>query len=110
MKRRELLALLGSAVAGNPLAVHAQQPKPVRRLVVLMGAAETPSSRRWLTSFLRQLDELGWRDRRNLFTRVPWWNDGPEQMRVWAAELIAGSPDVAVTFTNLALEVMKPIA
>ena len=31
-------------------------------------------------------------------------------MRVWAAELIAGSPDVAVTFTNLALEVMKPIA
>ena len=34
----------------------------------------------------------------------------PEQMRVWAAELIAGSPDVAVTFTNLALEVMKPIA
>ena len=29
---------------------------------------------------------------------------------MWAAELIAGSPDVAVTFTNLALEVMKPIA
>ena len=37
-------------------------------------------------------------------------HDRPEQMRVWAAELIAGSPDVAVTFTNHALEVMKPIA
>ena len=110
MKRREFIALLGSVVAGNPPAVHAQEPKPIRRLVVLMGAAETPSSRRWLTSFLHQLDELGWSERRNLFTRVQWWNDGPEQMRVWAAELVAGSPDVAVTFTNLALEVMKPIA
>ena len=31
-------------------------------------------------------------------------------MRVWAAELIARSPDVAVTFTNLALAVLNPIA
>ena len=75
-----------------------------------MGAAETPSSRRWLTSFLHRLDELGWSERRNLSTQVQWWNDEPEQMRAWAAELIASSPDVAVTFTNLALEVMKPIA
>jgi hypothetical protein len=30
-------------------------------------------------------------------------------MRVWAGELIARSPYVAVTFTNLALEVLKPI-
>ncbi|MGC1702128.1 MAG: ABC transporter substrate-binding protein [Pseudolabrys sp.] len=109
MRRREFLALIGSAVGGSPLAVNAQ-PGPVRRLVVLMGAAETPSSRRLLTSFLHRLDELGWSERRNLFTRVQWWNDRPEQMRMWAAELIAGSPDVAVTFTNLALEVMKPIA
>ena len=109
MRRREFLALIGNAVGGSPLAVHAQ-PGPVRRLVVLMGAAETPSSRRLLTSFLHRLDELGWSERRNLFTRVQWWNDRPEQMRMWAAELIAGSPDVTVTFTNLALEIMKPIA
>src|SRR5262245_13611509 len=31
-------------------------------------------------------------------------------MRAWAAELIARSPDVAVTYTNLALAVLKPIA
>jgi ABC-type uncharacterized transport system substrate-binding protein len=41
---------------------------------------------------------------------VQWWNDRPEQMKSWAAELIAGSPDIAVTFSNLALEVMKPVA
>ena len=41
---------------------------------------------------------------------MQWWNDQPEQMRVWAAELIARSPDIAVTFTNVALDVLKPIA
>ena len=66
--------------------------------------------RGWLAAFLHRLDELGWRDNHNLITQVQWWNDQPEQMRVWAAELIARSPDVAVTFTNLALEVTKPIA
>src|SRR5437660_12676300 len=61
-------------------------------------------------SITYRLDELGWRESRNLVTHVQWWNDQPEQMRVWAAELIARSPDVAVTYTNLALAVLKPIA
>ena len=80
-----------------PLAARAQQPEPVRRVAVLMGAAETAWSLGWLAAFLRRLDELGWRESRNLVTQVQWWNDQPEQMRVWAAELIARSPDVAVT-------------
>jgi putative tryptophan/tyrosine transport system substrate-binding protein len=58
---------------------------------------------------VHRLDELGWHERSNLSTKVQWWNDRPAQMRAWAAELVAGSPDVAVTFTNLALEVMQPL-
>src|SRR5262245_49694993 len=109
MERREFITLLGGA-AGWPLAARAQQPDRMRRIGVLMGAAETTSSRGWLAAFFRRLDELGWRESRNLVTQVQWWNDQPQQMRGWAAELIARSPDVAVTFTNLALEVLKPIA
>jgi putative ABC transport system substrate-binding protein len=75
-----------------------------------MGSAETASTRGWLATFVHRLEELGWREHYNLFTRVQWWNDTREQMRVWAAELIASSPDVAVVFTNPALEVVKPIA
>src|SRR5215472_13389912 len=107
--RREVIAALGGAAVAWPLAARAQ-PGRVRRVVVLLGAAETASSRGWLTAFSRRLDELGWRESGNLVTQVQWWNDQPEQMRTWAAELIARSPDVAVTFTNLALEAIKPIA
>jgi putative ABC transport system substrate-binding protein len=110
MRRRDFIVLLGGGAAVWPLAAHAQQSGTVRRVVVLMGAAETVSSRGWLNSFSNRLQELRWHEGGNLFTRVQWWNDRPEQMRSWAAELIAGSPDIAVTFTNLALEVMKPIA
>ena len=110
MRRRELITLIGGAAAAWPLAARAQRPERPRRVVVLMGSAETASTRGWLTTFLHPLEELGWREHYNLFTQVQWWNDRPEQMQLWAADLIAGSPDVAVTFTNLALEVMKPIA
>src|SRR5262249_18117195 len=91
IKRREFIALLGGAVASWPFAARAQQPGPVRRIVVLMGAAETAWSRGWLAAFFRRLDELGWRESRNVVTQVQWWNDQPEQMRTWAAELIAQS-------------------
>ena len=111
MRRRDILRTICSAAAAWPLAVRAQQQVGgVRRIAVLMGAAETTSSRGWIAALLHRLDELGWREGRNLVMQVQWWNDQPEQMRVWAAELIARSPNVAVTFTNLALAVLKPIA
>jgi putative ABC transport system substrate-binding protein len=108
MRRRGFLGLVGGALVAGINSVRAQQGS--RRVEVLMGAAETPSSRDWIAAFLRRLDELGWRDGTNLVVKVQWWNDRPEQMRTRAAELISRSPDVAVTFTNLALEVLKPIA
>jgi putative ABC transport system substrate-binding protein len=110
MKRRDFITLLGGVATAWPLAVRAQQVAGVRRIAVLMGAAETASSRGWIAALLHRLDELGWQEGRNLVIQVQWWNDQPEQMRAWAAEMIARSPDVAVTFTNFALEMLKPIA
>jgi ABC-type uncharacterized transport system substrate-binding protein len=111
MRRREFIRLLGGAAVAWPLVARAQQSAGgIRRAVVLMGAAETAWSRGWLASFLRRLDELGWREGRNLVTQVQWWNDQPEQMRAWVAELVARTPDVAVAFSNPALATLKPLA
>src|SRR6516165_2968838 len=110
MRRRDFFGLLGGATAACAHSAHAQQVSGSRRVAVLMGAAETSSSRDWIAAFLQRLDELGWQEGHNLVVQVQWWNDQSEQMRIRAAELIARSPDVAVTYTNLALEVLKPIA
>src|SRR5262245_20592608 len=105
-KRRSFITLLCGATAW-PLAGRARQAGGIRRVVVLMGAAETARSRGWLAGFLRRLDELGWREGRNLVTQVQWWNDQSEQMRAWAAELVARTPDVAAAFSNPALAIRK---
>src|SRR5262249_51886128 len=108
MRRRGFLGLVGGVLVAGINSARAQQRS--HRVEVLMGAAETSSSRHWVAAFLRRLDELGWREGHNLVVKVQWWNDRPEQMRTRAAELVSRSPDVAVAFTNLALEVLKPIA
>src|SRR5262245_17518060 len=110
LRRRDFITLLGGAAVAWPLAARAQQRGGIRRVVVLMGAAETAWSRGWLANFLRRLDELGWREGGNLVTQVQWWNDQPDQMRAWAAELVARTPDIAVAFSNPALAVLKPLA
>jgi hypothetical protein len=70
MKRRAFITLLGGAAVAWPLAARAQQAGGIRRVVVLMGAAETAWSRGWLGSFLRRLEELGWREDRSLVART----------------------------------------
>jgi putative ABC transport system substrate-binding protein len=102
MIRRDFIKAIGGATAW-PLSARARQPVGgIRRVAVLMGIGETASSRGWIAAFSHRLEELSWLEGRNLVTQVQWWHDHPDQMRIWASELIARSPEVAVTFTNLA--------
>jgi len=89
LRRREFIALLGSGVAGWPIAARAQRPDRG----VLMGFAESdPQWNARLAAFRAALQELGWTDGRNVLIDTRWTNADPDPSAA-AAELVALSPD-----------------
>ena len=97
MKRREFIATLGSAAAW-PLAARAQQPDRVRRVGVLMGlAANDPEGQIRITTWRQALQQLGWTEGGNLQIDVRWGGGNADDLRKYAAELVALAPDVILT-------------
>jgi putative tryptophan/tyrosine transport system substrate-binding protein len=66
MKRREIITLIGGAVAWS-LAARAQQPDRMKRLGVLIGLAEhDPEAKARLVGFWQAFERLGWFEGRNV--------------------------------------------
>ena len=64
--RREFITLFGGAAVTWPLASHAQQREPMRRIGVLMNlAADDPEGQARVAAFLQGLQEAGWAVGRN---------------------------------------------
>ena len=94
MKRREFVGLLGGAAAW-PIVARAQQPERMRRIGMLMPLAATlPSMKLEVAAFVRQLQNLGWPEGRNLKIDYRFAAGDAEQMQVLARELVALQPDV----------------
>jgi putative ABC transport system substrate-binding protein len=103
MKRRKVISLLGGAVAW-PLAARAQQP---RRVGVLVGFGEDdPQTRSYLAAFRDALRTLGWIEGEaiQIGHRAAPDVDG---MRSGAAELRNQGPDLMVTVTTPATNVVR---
>src|SRR5215204_5998723 len=96
MRRRQLIALLGSAAAW-PLTVRAQQSERMRRIGVLMSTVEgDPQALEQITAFAQGLAELGWTVGRNVRIEYRWGAGDLDRFRRYAAELVALSPDVVL--------------
>ena len=96
MRRRNFIALLGSAAAW-PLAARAQQPERMRRLGVLTPLpVDHPDAQARHAAFLEALRQLGWTDGRNLRIEARWSAGNPAITRKYAAELVALAPDIIV--------------
>jgi putative ABC transport system substrate-binding protein len=108
MRRREFIGLIGSAAATWPLAARAQQPERMRRIGVLMnGVADHPEDPNYLPSFLRALRKLGWIDGQNVHIEYRWNAGDAERARIYAAELVALTPDVVLSASTTNLTALQ---
>ena len=98
MRRREVVRLLGGAVAW-PLAARAQQREQMRRIGVLMNlTADNPESPVRVAAFAQGLQELSWTVGRNVRIDTRWGAGDANLYRRYAEELIALAPEVVLGF------------
>jgi putative ABC transport system substrate-binding protein len=95
MRRREFIAYIGGAAIW-PLTARGQQPERMRRIGVLTSgaAADDPDGRARGAAFLQGLQQLGWTDGRNIRVDYRWGAGDSDNIRKYAAELVALAPDV----------------
>ena len=94
MRRREFIALLGSAAAW-PVRATAQQREQVRRIGILLPAtADDPVFQARLAAFYQELALLGWSIGRNVRIEPHWATANASEIRKHAMELAELAPDV----------------
>jgi putative ABC transport system substrate-binding protein len=102
--RREFIKLLGGAAAW-PVTARAQQPDRMRRIGVLVGAsADSMDSQVRYAALVDGLRQLGWTDGRNVRIDTRWGGAKPDDIRKYAAELVALAPDVILAAGNAPVE------
>ena len=100
MRRRDVIALLGAAVA-LPLAARAQQARRVRRIGVLIPFAESDAeAQAQIAAFRETLERLGWTDGRNVRIEYRWASGDITRIRTLAKELVGLQPDVIFARTT----------
>jgi putative ABC transport system substrate-binding protein len=101
MRRRDFIALIGSAAAAWPLGVRAEQGDQVRRIGLLNALAQdNPQAKAWEGAFRGRLTELGWIDGRNVHVDYRWGAANVDRVRSSAAELVGLKPDVLIAITT----------
>jgi putative ABC transport system substrate-binding protein len=95
MRRRDCIALLGSAAAW-PVVARGQQPGVrKRRLGVLIGLSEDdPAGKAELAAFMEHFDQLGWIDGLNINVDYRWSGTDRDSLADAAKQLVALGPDV----------------
>ena len=107
MRRRGVIALLGSAVLLRHRAA-AQQLDRTRRVGVLIAWAEdSPLTRAAVTGFTEALARAGWIDGRNIRVEYRYAAGDPARFKAYAAELVAWSPDALVASLTPGLAALR---
>ena len=101
MRRREFITAIAGSAAAWPLAAHAQQPEPMRKIGVLMGFPESDlQAQSFIAAFRDGLQKVGWTDGRNVRIDTRWPAFDAESRQRFAKELVALQPDVILSHTT----------
>ena len=105
MRRRDFIKVIVGSATTWPLAVRAQQPERMRRVGVLIPfAKDNPEGLARIAAFVKELQQLGWTDGRNLQIEYR-WDTG--DLRKVATELVAMSPDVILAIATPAVAALQ---
>jgi putative ABC transport system substrate-binding protein len=108
MRRREFITLFGSAVAVWSHAGHAQDLDRLRRVGMLMGnTASDPLGLMRVSVFRQELQQLGWKEGRNLKIEVRWSGGDAGRIKDYSTELVEFAPDIIVANGSMVLATME---
>jgi putative tryptophan/tyrosine transport system substrate-binding protein len=107
MRRREFVALLGSAAVW-PRGVRAQTSEPMRRVGMLATLGpDDPEAQLRIEVFVQSLQQLGWLAGRNVKIDIRQVGTEVDRGRAYAAELVALAPDVILTTGGAAIGLLQ---
>jgi putative ABC transport system substrate-binding protein len=103
MRRRDFITGIAGSAAVWPLEARAQQAEHVRRIGVLMGAAEDdPETKSLLAALRAGLAKRGWLEGRNLHLVYRFTAARAERLPEFARELVGLKPDVILAHSTAA--------
>ncbi len=94
MDRRDFIKGIAGLAATSPLAAQAQQSGAMKRVAILNGTPETPTTRARILAFQQGLADAGWREGRNISFEVRWGGADAARIDAYATELVKLNPDV----------------
>src|SRR5262249_26702070 len=94
MRRRDFIALVGSGVAGWPLAARAQQPTPI---IGLINSRSAQDAVRNVAAFRKGLDETGYVEGQNVMVEYHWLQGQFDRLPAVMADLVRRRVDVIAT-------------
>jgi putative tryptophan/tyrosine transport system substrate-binding protein len=101
MRRREFIALLGSAILSAP--ARAQQS----RTIGLLGSGSEAAQKQWTAAFVQRMAQLGWSEGNNLKIEYRWADGRNERFAEIAAELVKLNVDLILTHNTVPTLVTK---
>lgn len=95
MRRRDFIALIGSAAAAWPVDARAQSGERAQRIGILWRGNITEGVvKEQQAALQKELASLGWTEDRNVRFDIRYSGDDPDRMRAHADELVALNPAV----------------